>query len=1099
MDVESLAKQLILKGMTEEQQSAVLESIKSTMLQARAVQKQRVGENVQVVVQALKKLEADIKARYDETGKAIEKRVASIKDGKDGQNGINGKDGRDGRPGRDGATGPRGNDGMPGRNGIDGVDGVSVTNAFIDFDGSLIINLSNGQDLNVGEVVAPDLAEKIKVITNGGGTSQQVLDTLASLQSQINDLIPSQTGNAGKFLTTNGSVLSWGSAVGGLSYEGTWDASTNTPTLTSGTGTNGYYYVVSTAGSTNLDGITDWKIGDWLIFNGTDWQKIDQSWAIAGVNDNITSMTGLTGGISSPDFIQFDTAAVVTDATGRLYYNDDDQFQTLAFQMNGSVIQHVGHEIFYRVRLSAAATKGQVLMFTGTLGASGGLTAAPATGLTFDQSNYLLGIAGESGATNDWITVYEFGEVTGVNTSAFTQGQILYYDPTVTGGLTATKPNTPNAISTIAAVVHVGTSNGVLFVRPTFGSALGGTDGNVRFGTLASGNTIIYDAVDGVWKNANLTDGTGITITEGAGSITITNSAPDQTVSLTGAGTTSISGTYPNFTITSADSTVGTVTSVGGTGTVSGISLSGTVTSSGNLTLGGTLDLSSPPTIGNTAANTGTFTTLTANGNTTLGDASADTVTINGTVQPGVVISGSSTGDALRITQTGTGNALLVEDSANPDSTPLVVDQNSFLVAGHTAAVITGLTSAGRVATANNTASTGQGVQITKYRASASLGADLEFAKSGSTTMGENAIVATGHVIGNLWFNAADGTGYPTAAQISAAVDGTPGTNDMPGRLVFSTTADGASSPTERVRIDSAGNVGIGTSTPAVRLVGTNLSVNGASQASIELLNAGASSGELFTNSNGTTLAEYRSLPLLFRTNGVNERMRIDSSGNVGIGTTSPAQKLDVSGIVQATRFSGTNGSTALVNTGAGDNRPLFIQNSNAGGLPNGSLYIDNTNNPNNTTFSFINSVAGGVQKFVVYGNGTTQNGTGVYGTISDSRIKKDIVDTSPKLDKLLQVRVVNYTRTDDPTESRQLGVIAQELEEVFPGLVDVVAEKDVDGNVTCPDRKSVKYSIFVPMLIKAVQEQQAIIAQLQADVETLKAQNPVQPDPNAG
>jgi hypothetical protein len=629
MDVESLAKQLILKGMTEEQQMAVLESIKSTMLQARTVQKQRVGENVQVVVQALKKLESDIKARYDETGKAIEKRVASIKDGKDGQNGVNGKDGRDGRPGRDGATGPKGNDGLPGRHGIDGVDGVSVTNAFIDFDGSLIINLSNGQDLNVGEVVAPDLAEKIKVITNGGGTSQQVLDTLASLQTQINNLIPSQTGNAGKFLTTNGSVLSWGSAVGGLSYEGTWNASTNTPTLASGVGVNGYYYVVATAGSTDLDGITDWKIGDWLIFNGTDWQKIDQSWAIAGVNDNITSMTGLTGGISSPDFIQFDTTATVADATGKLYYNDEDQYQTLAFQMNGSVIQHVGHEIFYRVRLSAAATKGQVLMFTGTLGASGGLTAAPATGLTFDQSNYLLGIAGESGATNDWITVYEFGEVKGVNTSAFTQGQILYYDPTVTGGLTATKPNTPNAIATMAAVVHVGTSNGVLFVRPTFGSALGGTDGNVRFATLASGNTIIYDAVDGVWKNANLTDGTGITITEGAGSITITNSAPDQTVSLTGAGTTSISGTYPNFTITSADSTVGTVTSVSGTGTVSGISLSGTVTSSGNLTLGGTLDLSSPPTIGNTAPNTGRFTTLTVDDNTTLGSSNSDTVTFN--------------------------------------------------------------------------------------------------------------------------------------------------------------------------------------------------------------------------------------------------------------------------------------------------------------------------------------------------------------------------------------------------------------------------------------------------------------------------------------
>jgi hypothetical protein len=501
MDVESLAKQLILKGMTEEQQKAILDSIKTTMTQARTLQKQRVGENVQVVVQALKKLEAGIRERYDEVGNKIEARVATIKDGKDGLNGSNGKDGKDGRPGRDGGQGPRGADGLNGNDGRDGTDGVSVTDAHIDFDGSLIISLSSGRTINVGEVVAPDLAEKIKVITNGGGTSQVVLDTLASLQTQIDNLIPSQTGNAGKFLTTNGSVLSWGDVAGGLDYQGAWNASTNTPTLVSSTGTNGYYYVVSVAGSTNLDGITDWKAGDWVIFNGTAWQKIDQSWAIAGVNDNITSMTGLTGGISSPDFIQFDTTAGATDATGKLHYNNADMYQTLQFQMNGSVVQHVGEEMFYRVKLSASATKGQVLMFTGTLGASGGLTAAPATGLTFEQSNYLLGLAGESGSTNDWITVYEFGEIRGVNTSAFTQGQVLYYDPAVTGGLTATKPSTPNAIATMAAVVHVGTSNGVLFVRPTFGSALGGTDGNVQFGTLSAGDVIVYDAVDQRWEN----------------------------------------------------------------------------------------------------------------------------------------------------------------------------------------------------------------------------------------------------------------------------------------------------------------------------------------------------------------------------------------------------------------------------------------------------------------------------------------------------------------------------------------------------------------------------------------------------------------------
>jgi hypothetical protein len=65
--------------------------------------------------------------------------------------------------------------------------------------------------------------------------------------------------------------------IGALSYQGTWNASTNTPTLTSSTGTKGYYYVVSVAGNTNLDGVTDWQIGDWAVYNGTVWQKVDNT------------------------------------------------------------------------------------------------------------------------------------------------------------------------------------------------------------------------------------------------------------------------------------------------------------------------------------------------------------------------------------------------------------------------------------------------------------------------------------------------------------------------------------------------------------------------------------------------------------------------------------------------------------------------------------------------------------------------------------------------------------------------------------------------------------------------------------------------------
>jgi hypothetical protein len=75
-----------------------------------------------------------------------------------------------------------------------------------------------------------------------------------------------------------------GAAAGAVTYEGTWNASTNTPTLTSSVGTQGEYYVVAVAGSTNLNGITDWQPGDWAIFNGSVWEKVDNTEAVISVN-----------------------------------------------------------------------------------------------------------------------------------------------------------------------------------------------------------------------------------------------------------------------------------------------------------------------------------------------------------------------------------------------------------------------------------------------------------------------------------------------------------------------------------------------------------------------------------------------------------------------------------------------------------------------------------------------------------------------------------------------------------------------------------------------------------------------------------------------
>jgi hypothetical protein len=99
-------------------------------------------------------------------------------------------------------------------------------------------------------------------------------------------------------------------------------------------------------------------------------------------------------------------------------------------------------------------------------------------------------------------------------------------------------------------------------------------------------------------------------------------------------------------------------------------------------------------------------------------------------------------------------------------------------------------------------------------------GAYLSFRKSRATTAGGVTIVSVNDEIGMIGFEATDGSNSRAAARITAHVDGTPGTNDMPGRLVFSTTADGASSPTERMRITSNGTVGIGTTNPSDYMLG---------------------------------------------------------------------------------------------------------------------------------------------------------------------------------------------------------------------------------------------------------------------------------------
>ena len=118
-------------------------------------------------------------------------------------------------------------------------------------------------------------------------------------------------------------VSSITNAIGALNYKGTWNASANSPALASGVGTKGDYYVVSTAGSTSLDGISNWGIGDWAAFNGSVWQRVEGGANLNGVDLTATGNTVLGSTAAS-------TYGSVLRVAGRVEVDNGQQFNITA-------------------------------------------------------------------------------------------------------------------------------------------------------------------------------------------------------------------------------------------------------------------------------------------------------------------------------------------------------------------------------------------------------------------------------------------------------------------------------------------------------------------------------------------------------------------------------------------------------------------------------------------------------------------------------------------------------------------------------------------------------------------------------------------------
>jgi hypothetical protein len=421
-----------------------------------------------------------------------------------------------------------------------------------------------------------------------GGTGQ------TTANNAFNALAPSQTGNTGKYLTTNGTTTSWATVSGG-------SGTVTSVAATAGTGISVTGSPITTSGTLNITNTAPDQTVAIASGTGISATGTYPNFTITNTApDQIVALTGAgTTTISGtyPNFTITSADSKVGDVVGPASATDNAiaRFDTTT----GKLIQN------------------SVVTVDDTGAVTGVTTLAASTSVTTPivQASNSGGLALRNSAGTTQISMGGGGgDNVSINVATNINGANAQIDISPTGtGHVHIKPTGTGSLE--IAPTNVGTINNM-----TIGAT---TARNASVVDLSVTGTLSFDAAQGTAGQVLTSAGTGVTptwTTPTTGTVTsVTGTAP---VVSTGGATPAISmaaatGSVNGY-LTSTDWTTfnnkgsGTVTSVGGTGTISGISLSGTVTSTGNLTLGGTLNLSSPPVIGNTTAAAITGTTITA-------------------------------------------------------------------------------------------------------------------------------------------------------------------------------------------------------------------------------------------------------------------------------------------------------------------------------------------------------------------------------------------------------------------------------------------------------------------------------------------------------
>jgi hypothetical protein len=290
--------------------------------------------------------------------------------------------------------------------------------------------------------------------------------------------------------------------------------------------------------------------------------------------------------------------------------------------------------------------------------------------------------------------------------------------------------------------------------------------------------------------------------------------------------------------------------------------------------------------------------------------------------------------------------------------------------------------------------------------------------------------LSNGNDIGGVYYTDSLGN---TFASIKSSVDNVPGANDFPGNLSFNTTPNDLASPTSRMIIDSEGTT-------------TFLKKDNNTE---ELLFGYGSTSGIYAGIGGKNNFNTDQLcDLLFYTNGSTssrspqERMRIASNGT---------------SFFQADE----NVIGAMSEASAGTTVRLYYGSYSSTGIS-------------------------GTVSYTVWTNGNVVNTNNSYGSLSDAKLKENIVDANSQWNDLKAIQVRNYNFIEGQTHT-QIGVVAQEVETVSPGLVSESPDRDEEGNDLGTTTKSVNYSVLYMKAVKALQEAMERIENLETRIATLE------------